>query len=143
MPDTNDPCSHENVNNHLAWIRTRMAAERTLESWIRTASALIAFGFAIVQFFDRLNQMQEVVPPRNPHLSRNIGLALIAIGTTALGIAIMQYQKLVNYLRSEPFHSIARIKGMRNLYSSLIVAIFLCLVGLLCIGIIIARMPVR
>jgi hypothetical protein len=31
--------------DHFAWIRTRLALERTIMSWLRTAVALIGFGF--------------------------------------------------------------------------------------------------
>ena len=52
-----------NVATHFAWLRTRMAAERTLEAWVRTAISLIGFGFTIVKFFERLNQIPGVPPP--------------------------------------------------------------------------------
>ena len=42
---------------HFAWPRTRMSIERTFMSWVRTATALIGFGFTIVQFFDRFGKM--------------------------------------------------------------------------------------
>jgi len=35
-----------------------MALETTLAAWVRTATALIAFGFAIVQFFENFNVTQ-------------------------------------------------------------------------------------
>lgn len=38
------------TQTHLAWIRTRMALETTLAAWVRTATAMIAFGFAIALF---------------------------------------------------------------------------------------------
>ena len=41
---------------HFAWLRTRLAIERTMLAWMRTAVSLIGFGFAIVQFFDRLQR---------------------------------------------------------------------------------------
>ena len=46
-------------DSHFSWIRTRLSIERTMMSWIRTATALIGFGFAIVQFFVRFEQMPE------------------------------------------------------------------------------------
>ena len=38
------------ADSHFAWIRTRFSLERTLMAWMRTATALIGFGFAIVQY---------------------------------------------------------------------------------------------
>lgn len=43
------------AGTHFAWLRTRMALERTLLAAIRTGTALIGFGFTIVQFFQRLS----------------------------------------------------------------------------------------
>ena len=33
-----------NIQAHLAWLRTYMSLERTLDAWVRTAAALIGFG---------------------------------------------------------------------------------------------------
>jgi uncharacterized membrane protein YidH (DUF202 family) len=33
--------------DHFAWVRTRLALERTMMAWQRTAVALIGFGFAL------------------------------------------------------------------------------------------------
>ena len=41
---------------HFAWLRTRMSMERTLMSWVRTATALIGFGFTIFQFLYRFDK---------------------------------------------------------------------------------------
>ena len=41
------------ADTHFGWIRTRLSLERTMMSWLRTATALIGFGFAIVQYFLR------------------------------------------------------------------------------------------
>ena len=44
---------------HFAWLRTRLAAERTMMAYMRTAVSLIGFGFAIFQFFYRAQQAPE------------------------------------------------------------------------------------
>ena len=44
------------AESHFSWLRTRMSVERTLMSWVRTATALIGFGFTIFQFLSRFNQ---------------------------------------------------------------------------------------
>src|SRR5207344_2174794 len=36
----------------LAWLQARLALERTLLAWVRTAAALIGFGFTIFHFFE-------------------------------------------------------------------------------------------
>src|SRR6185436_170573 len=78
-------------DSHFSWIRTRLSIERTLMSWVRTAISLIGFGFTIVQFFEKFSQMQGVKEAARPHMSRYLGLALIASGLLSLGIAIWQY----------------------------------------------------
>jgi Domain of unknown function (DUF202) len=39
------------ASDHFSWLRTRLSVERTMMSWIRTATALIGFGFTIVPVF--------------------------------------------------------------------------------------------
>jgi putative membrane protein len=50
------------ASDHFGWLRTRLSVERTMMSWVRTATALIGFGFTIVQFFDRMQQMPGSLP---------------------------------------------------------------------------------
>jgi putative membrane protein len=116
------------IQTHLAWLRTRMALETTLAGWVRTASALIAFGFAIVQFFENYNVTQG---PTGNHLARYLGLVLIGIGSLATAIAIWEYRKVMKYLEGEAFQDIAGVPGVRRVYPALVVAILLCLIGLL------------
>ena len=47
------------ASDHFSWLRTRLSVERTMMSWIRIAVSLIGFGFAIVQFFERMDQRSE------------------------------------------------------------------------------------
>ena len=94
-------------DSHFSWIRTRLSIERTMMSWIRTATALIGFGFAIVQFFERLEQMPGVRPAAYPNAARDLGLALISCGVLALLIAIWQYLWIIRYLWGGLFTPIA------------------------------------
>src|SRR5215813_4566245 len=79
------------ADSHFAWIRTRLSLERTIMSWLRTAVALIGFGFAIVQYLEHLEQTPEARAAYLPHAPRYLGLALIACGIFALFISIWQY----------------------------------------------------
>jgi putative membrane protein len=94
-------------DSHFSWIRTRLSIERTMMSWIRTATALIGFGFAIVQFFQRLEQLPGVRPAAYPNAARDLGLALISCGVLALLIAIWQYLWIIGYLWGGTFAPIA------------------------------------
>ncbi len=115
MSATQDPNSRFEVrvtsDSHFAWIRTRMALERTLMAWLRTAVALIGFGFTIVQFFQRLQDMEHVAPALRPQAPRHLGLALIGAGIAALLISAQQYRRMVRYLWSDPYRPIAGVDG--------------------------------
>jgi inner membrane protein YidH len=94
-------------DSHFSWIRTRLSIERTMMSWIRTAVALIGFGFAIVQFFERLEQLPGVQPAAYPNAPRDLGLALISCGVLALLVAVWQYLWIIRYLWDGSFAPIA------------------------------------
>src|SRR5437764_11496296 len=86
------------ADTHFGWIRTRLSVERTMMSWLRTAVALIGFGFAIVQYFNHLQQLPGARPAYLPAAPEYLGLALISCGVLALVISIWQYWWTVRYL---------------------------------------------
>jgi putative membrane protein len=95
------------VSDHFAWVRTRLALERTIMSWLRTAVALIGFGFAIVQYLKHMQQIPGGRPAYLPTAPEYLGLALISCGIVALLISIWQYWWGIRYLWGEPFSPIA------------------------------------
>lgn len=95
------------ADSHFGWIRTRLSVERTLMSWVRTAVSLIGFGFAIVQFFERVQQMPGVKPARLPEAPRYLGLALIFCGIAGLVVSIWEYRWTLRYLWGGSFTPIA------------------------------------
>ncbi len=98
------------AQSHFAWLRTRLAVERTLMAWVRTATALIGFGFTIVQFFDSVEYLSYVPPARFPQAPRYLGLALILCGIMALVVSIWEYWWTIGYLWGQDFEKIAGIK---------------------------------
>ena len=118
------------ADSHLAWIRTRLSVERTMMSWLRTATALIGFGFAIVQYFNNLEQMPGTRAASVPNAPKYVGLSLIFCGVLALLISIWQYSWTVRYLWSEPFAPIAGAKREGMQTPVLAVAILLVCIGL-------------
>ena len=100
---------------HFAWLRTRMSMERTLMSWVRTATALIGFGFTIFQFLHRFNQTPGIKPAAHPWTPWVLGLALIGTGIVALTIAVWEYRSLVRYLWREISN---RLPGLMNLFTT-------------------------
>jgi len=95
------------AESHFAWCRTRLSLDRTLMAWVRTAAALIGFGFTIVQFFERFAHMSDVRAAARPDLPRYLGLTLIAAGTMGLVIALWQYRTAVHYFDGPPFAPIS------------------------------------
>jgi putative membrane protein len=95
------------AESHFSWLRTRMSLERTLMSWVRTSTALIGFGFTIVQFFHSSIINTETAPMRHPEMARYMGLALIAAGVIALVVALWQYRAFARYLWNKDFAAIA------------------------------------
>jgi putative membrane protein len=87
-------------DTHFSWLRTRLSIERTLMSWVRTASALVGFGFSLVAFFEQLRQMRDAAPARFPHATRLAGAVMIAAGIVGLSIAIWQYRTATRELRA-------------------------------------------
>jgi putative membrane protein len=88
------------AETHFSWLRTRLSTERTLMSCVRTATALIGFGFTIFQFFESLHPVRSQAP-------RYLGLALIGAGVVFLAVALWEYALVKRYLWGPPFDAIA------------------------------------
>jgi putative membrane protein len=126
-------------DSHFGWLRTRLSFERTLLAWLRTAAALIGFGFTIVQFFERFSEMQGVDEALRPQAPRYLGLALIGAGVLGLVISLWQYRKGVNYLWSPDFKAIAGMNEDRMSMPSFAAAVVVLLIGLFAFGAIFLR----
>ncbi len=132
-------------DSHFAWMRTRMALERTFMAWVRTSVGLIGFGFTIVQFFQRLRDMEGVAAPLRPQAPRYLGLALIAAGVMTLLIATAQYRAIVGYLWSTEYKVLA---GMGSQSSQslgwqmplMAVAVAIILIGIFAFASVVFRM---
>jgi putative membrane protein len=111
-------------------VRTRLSVERTMMSWLRTAVSLIGFGFAIVQFFERLQQMPGARPAEYPRVPEYLGLALIFCGVLALVISIWQYSWSIRYLWGATFAPIAGVTPEGKHTPVLAVAVLLICIGL-------------
>jgi putative membrane protein len=105
--------SREPTVIELAVDRTRLAYERTLMAWIRTATSLITFGFAIYKFFqielDRGGSKSErLVGPRE------LALLMILIGLVSLLMATVEHRQNLRALNRQhpgPPRSLASALG--------------------------------
>jgi putative membrane protein len=116
----------------LAFNRTWLAEERTLMAWIRTATSLITFGFAIYSFF--------AIPSGAGHrlTTRHLGaqmfsLGLIVMGLIALLAAVLQRR--------------AAMREMKRIYPTLsrfssgeVIAVLIGCLGLFAIVILLVRL---
>ena len=102
------------LNTRLAFERTWLSEENTTMSWIRTATSLITFGFAIYSFF--------VIPNGAGHTltGRQWGAAvfsfmLVLIGLLSLIFAAMQRRQAARSMRelysATPTRSLAGTAG--------------------------------
>jgi putative membrane protein len=116
------------ADSHFGWIRTRLSVERTMMSWLRTAVALIGFGFAIVQYLNRLQPIPGGRPAYLPTAPEYLGLALISCGILALLVSIWQYWWGIRYLWGDPFTPIAGVtkEGMQTP----VIAVAILLIGI-------------
>ena len=134
-PDTDRFAVRMTSDSHFSWLRTRLAVERTLLAWVRTATGLIGFGFTIVQFFERFGDMQGVAAATHPDAPRYLGLALIGAGVLGLAISLWQYRVVNRYLWHPPFNVLAGMhedKGMT--VPSAFIAIVVLLIGIFAFG---------
>ena len=118
------------ADSHFGWIRTRLSLERTMMSWVRTATALIGFGFAIVQYLDRLQELPNTRRAYLPNAPEGLGLALIGCGILALVISLHQYRWTARYLSGGAFAPIARMKAEGMQSPVVPIAILLVCIGL-------------
>jgi len=115
-------------DSNFSWVRTRLSVERTMMSWQRTATALIGFGFAIVQYFNHLQQIPGARPAYLPTAPEYLGMALISCCILALVISLWQYFWTLRYMWGEPFTPIAGMK--REGMQSPVTAIAILLIGI-------------
>lgn len=93
-----------------------MAYERTLMAWVRTATAMIGFGFTVYKFF-------EGRPP-NPHTlltSRDFAILMIGFGLIALVLATVQH--------AIDIRSIANLTTRKRRSIALVLSILLAALG--------------
>lgn len=92
--------SLDEQRTELAARRTRDALERTLMSWIRTALAMVSYGFGlfkVLQYMAKAERGEQL-----SHSGSDIVTALlIGMGTGLLIVAMVQYWVAMRELRKE------------------------------------------
>lgn len=93
--DESDAAMAEEAGPSLGYERTRIASERTLMAWVRTAVSLIGFGFSIPKFFGFVAETEHLkgAPGISPRI---LGVLLIALGTLGLAGGVWQHIELIS-----------------------------------------------
>jgi putative membrane protein len=87
--------------------RVRLAGERTLLAWVRTAMAMMGFGFVVARFGLFLREIRreggQSVPPSSG-FSLVVGSALILLGVAVNLLAAFEHRRFLQRLdRGEPY----------------------------------------
>ena len=86
-------------STELAYNRTWLAEERTILAWVRTATSLITFGFAIYSFFGIPSGAGHAIATHwGP---RVFSLLLVVIGLVALIGAVIQRRQAIKLLKKQ------------------------------------------
>lgn len=118
MTDQVEPsATGPSINTRLAYERTNLAHERNLMAWVRTATSLITFGFAIYKFFQlevRVGQrFEQIIGPRE------FALLMMGIGLIALIVSTIQYwlyrKELMKQYPQVPRSMAALVAGLISL----------------------------
>ena len=118
------------ATDHFAWLRTRLAVERTMMAYLRTSVSLIGFGFAIVQFLSNAQAIPGANNPRFPEAPLYLGLALIFCGIVAAIVAMIEFRRTVAYLWSGEYAAIAGMTAEGHKTPLYAVGALLILIGL-------------
>jgi len=101
--DKEPPIKKGNATDHLA-------NERTFLAWVRTAIAVMAFGFVVVKFSLFVKQLglmftDKTVRMPNSAYSGISGLLMVILGALITVFAYMRYKKVEKQLNEQAFHS--------------------------------------
>ncbi|XGV98017.1 MAG: YidH family protein [Leptolyngbya sp. BL-A-14] len=88
--------------------REHQANERTFLAWLRTAIALIGFGFAIARFGLFLRELQsalthqDIVPPSFLS-SQSIGVVLVVTGIVIIPLSVWRYNRVFSQIERSDY----------------------------------------
>jgi putative membrane protein len=129
-PTHKQPAAKLDTSTQLAYERTYLAHERTLMGWVRTAIALISFGFTIAKIYELLREK------RGEHATllgpQAIGIIMISMGLVALALATIQHRRALKLMHERCPELPPSLAG--------VMAAFFALVGILALFSVLLRM---
>ena len=99
----NENVKKTSITNELARERNRAAADRTLMAWIRTALAMIGFGFGVGKLYDALEKANPERVSDPLHSAQIVGEALIALGVLGLLAAVVQHWRILKQIEDAKY----------------------------------------
>jgi putative membrane protein len=118
------------ADSHFAWLRTRLAVERTMMAYLRTSVSLIGFGFGVFQFVYQLQREPAINDIRFPVAAWYLALALILCGTLSAVFSVWEYRRLLRYLWSGAYAAVAGVSDERLLTPLFAMSFVIALIGL-------------
>ena len=92
-----------NTSTELAKTRNRAAVERTTLAWIRTALALISFGFGLDKIISAIRNAGGEGNTSQDVCVQLMSMGFIGVGIFTLLIAMRQHKRELIRLRSDPY----------------------------------------
>jgi putative membrane protein len=88
--------------------RDHQANERTFLAWLRTALALIAFGFAIARFGLFTRQIHFAMTNQSPLVhsvlnSENLGMGLVVSGLLTMVLAVWRFNQVFRQIEQKDY----------------------------------------
>ncbi len=85
------------------------ANERTFLAWVRTAIAVMAFGFLVEKFdlfirYARLSLDGHAAGPGNQHLGEIAGLGLLILGLAIMALATLRFLRTSKHIDDAATH---------------------------------------
>jgi putative membrane protein len=90
------PAQSRDLRIPAALVRTALASERTLMSWVRTSLSLCTLGFALAKFFQYLTGNADAELSVGP---RRLGMVLILLGVVVLIAAVVEHLLRIRELK--------------------------------------------
>lgn len=122
MAQSNQPDKPPNFQVELAKQRNRVAADRTLLSWIRISVSLIGLGFILEEAIKQLYSRLGIAPTATLIPLKVFSLLFMATGGIFVILAALEYQGEIKRLQQLEYYYQPR-KSLGMIVSGILVAI--------------------
>ncbi|MGD8961202.1 MAG: DUF202 domain-containing protein [Desulfobacterales bacterium] len=121
----NEDIKKSSTTNELARERNQAAADRTLMAWIRTAIAMIGFGFGVGKLSDVLEEKTATMPDDSFDGGIIFGEAFITLNILSLLAAIVQYWRVSKRIDNPQYvYTPSRALPMMTAIALLLIGLF-------------------